>query len=121
MLHEPALFNRLYAQHLGYRDILVSPLLVFNIVLGMSVKDLSESGGPFLGADDLRFLEPVFPGDTLFATSRVVSARLSGSRPGYGVVEWQTWGRNQEGKKVVEFRRTNLVTLAPVVHNRAVA
>lgn len=112
MLHEPSLFNQPYSQHLGYRDIVVSPLLVFNIVLGMSVEDLSESGGPFLGAEDISFLSPVYPDDCLFASSRVLSTRLSASRPEYGIVEWQTVGKNQDGARVIEFRRTNLVRLA---------
>lgn len=109
LLHEPALFNRTYAEHLGYRDLLVSPLFVFSIVLGMSVEDLSESGGPFLGADAIEVGGPVFPGDTLFASSVVLSRRPSGSRPGFGIVEWRTIGRTQAGVDVVTFRRTNLV------------
>lgn len=109
LLHEPALFNRTYAQHLGYRDILVSPLLVFAIVLGMSVEDLSESGGPFLGADRMEFRAPSFEGDTLFASSVVLSRRLSGSRPGFGIVEWRTVGHNQDGITVLSFQRTSLV------------
>jgi acyl dehydratase len=109
LLHEPALFNKTYAMHLGYPDIVISPLLVFSIVLGMSVADLSESGGPFLGSDAIEFKKPVFPGDTLFASSVVVTRRPSGSRPGFGIVEWRTAGHNQHTDLVVCFRRTNLV------------
>ncbi len=107
--HEPVRFNRLYAQHLGYDDIVVSPMLVYAIVLGMSVEDLSESGGPFLGSDGVRFLRPVYPGDTLFASSIVVSRRPSGSKQDYGIVEWETSGSNQRSDPVISFRRTNLV------------
>jgi acyl dehydratase len=78
-------------------------------VLGMSVDDLSESGGPFLGSDAIEFKKPVFPGDTLFASSVVVSRRPSGSRPGFGIVEWRTAGHNQHADLVICFRRTNLV------------
>ena len=45
LLHEPALFNRPYAQHLGYRDIPVSSFFVYASILGLSVEDLSEAGG----------------------------------------------------------------------------
>jgi acyl dehydratase len=109
LLFEPALFNADYAKHLGHRDLLVSPYHVFAVVLGMSVADLSESGGPFLGANRLRFHTAVFPGDTLFSSSVVVSARPSGSQPRYGIVEWETTGIRQTGEVVVTFRRTNLV------------
>ena len=109
LLHEPALFNRPYAQHLGYRDIPVSSFFVYALILGLSVEDLSEAGGPFLGSDDVLFHALVFPGDTLFASSRVLSRRLSGSRRGFGIVEWQTVGTNQNGADVVSFRRSNLV------------
>jgi itaconyl-CoA hydratase len=109
LLHEPALFNRPYARHLGYRDMPASSFFVYALVLGLSVEDLSEAGGPFLGSDDAVFPAPVFAGDTLAASSRVVSRRLSASRSGYGIVEWQTTGTNQDGDTVVSFRRRNLV------------
>jgi acyl dehydratase len=109
LLHEPALFNRPYAQHLGYRDIPVSSFFVYALILGLSVEDLSEAGGPFLGSDDVIFHTAVFPGDTLFASSRVLSRRLSISRRGFGIVQWDTVGRNQDGAEVISFRRSNLV------------
>ncbi len=102
-------FNRLYARHLGYDDIVVSPMLVYAIVLGLSVEDLSESGGPFLGSDAVRFLRPVYPNETLFASSIVIFRRSSGSKQDYGIVEWETSGCNQRGELVISFRRTNLV------------
>jgi itaconyl-CoA hydratase len=109
LLHEPALFNDVYAKHLGYPGLLVSPFHVFAVVLGMSVADLSESGGPFLGADGVRMHGTVRPGDTLFSSSVVVSRRPSNSQPSYGVVEWETTGVRQTGETVISFRRTSLV------------
>ena len=84
-------------------------MLVLCTVVGLSVEDLSEAGGPFLGVDDCDFHAPVYPGDTLTAESTVVSARESGSRPGFGIVTWHTEGRNQRGEIVVDYKRTNLV------------
>ena len=109
LLHEPALFNRPYAQHLGYRDIPVSSFFVYALILGLSVEDLSEAGGPFLGSDNVSFHTAVFPGDTLFASSKVLSRRLSTSRRGFGIVQWNTVGTNQSGAEVVSFQRSNLV------------
>ncbi|GAA1853149.1 MaoC family dehydratase [Pseudonocardia ailaonensis] len=111
--YQPALFNAAYAAHLGHRDRPVSELLTFSVVLGLSVADLTESGGPFLGADEMSFGVPVYVGDTLDATSVVVSRRESGSRPGWGVVRWRTVGTNQHGDMVVHYQRSSLVRRRP--------
>ena len=110
-------YNQLYldaelARASGHPDVVVNPMLVLCTVVGLSVEDLSEAGGPFLGITDVRFLRPVHPGDTLTASSTVVEARESGSRPDDGIVTWRSEGRNQAGEVVVEYRRTNLVAKA---------
>ena len=54
LLHfNPIYFNRDYAKAHGHPDIVVNPHLLFNTVLGLSVQDCSELGGPFLGVYDL--------------------------------------------------------------------
>lgn len=105
----PLYFNELYAQSMGHPKTQVNPLLVFNTVFGLSVEDLSEGGGPFLGVDDCRFAEPVYVGDTLTARSTVISARESKGQPAFGIVTWHTEGFKQYGAKVIEYQRTNLV------------
>nr|ACL11841.1 putative dehydratase [Arthrobacter globiformis] len=96
------------ARRRGFAALPVSPYLVLAIAIGLSVEDLSESGGPFLGADDVEFGEPVFVGATLNAASRVVRRRESAKRPAWGVVEWETIGVVADAE-VVRFRRTSLV------------
>ena len=105
----PLYFNDEYARACGHPGMVVDPLLVLCTVVGLSVEDLSEAGGPFLGIGPVRFHEPVYPGDTLTARSRVVSRRESDKRPGFGIVTWATEGSNQHGKIVVSYQRTNLV------------
>lgn len=105
----PLYFNEPYARSLGHKKILVNPMLVFNTVFGMSVEDLSEGGGPFLGVDLCDFTEDVYVGDTLTALSEVMNARESKGNAGFGIVTWHTQGFNQHGDKVIEFHRTNLV------------
>lgn len=105
----PLYFNEPYARSMGHPRTVVNPLLVFNTVFGLSVEDLSEGGGPFLGVDDCRFLEPVHVGDTLTARSTVVDTRESRGQAGFGIVTWHTEGFNQAGERVIEFHRTNLV------------
>jgi itaconyl-CoA hydratase len=111
--YQPALFNTIYARQLGHDLLPVSELLTFSVVLGLSVEDLSESGGPFLGADDIKFLQSVNIGDTLHASSIVLSRRPSGSRPGWGIVQWRTVGTNQHQQAVLSYSRSNLVRERP--------
>ena len=112
LAYNPLYFNAEYAHAAGHPAVVVNPMLVLCTVVGLSVEDLSEAGGPFLGVDDLTFHRPVYPGDTVTAESTVVSARESDSRPGFGVVTWHTEARNQRGEIVVDYKRTNLVAKA---------
>ncbi len=107
----PLYLNREHAVALGHPDTPVNPMLVVCLVVGLSVEDLSETAGPFLGMRDCVFERPVYPGDTLTASSTVLSCRVSSSRPGVGVVEWETTGRNQDGETVVRYARSNLVEM----------
>lgn len=107
--YNPIYLNAERARAKGHPDVVVSPMLVLCTVVGLSVEDLSEGGGPFLGMSDVTFHRPVHPGDTLTARSTVVEARESGSRPGAGVVTWHTEAHNQRDELVVDYRRTNLV------------
>ncbi len=109
----PLYFNREYAIALGHRDTPVNPLLVFSLVLGLSVEDLSEVGGAFLGIDDLAYGAVVYPDDTLTARSTVVVLRDSSSNPAMGIASWHTEGFNQRGERVVSFVRTNMVPRRP--------
>lgn len=105
----PLYFNAEYARAHGHPDVVIDPLLVLCTVVGLSVEDLSEAGGPFLGVNDVRFHQPVYPDDTLTAKSEVVSMRESEKRPTSGIVTWKTEARNQKGELVLSYERTNLV------------
>lgn len=56
--------------------------------------------GPSPGFEDLRWLKPVFVGDTLTFTSRVKEKIDSRSRPGIGLVLFDNEGFNQNGELV---------------------
>lgn len=107
--YNPAFLNAEAARAIGHRDLVAPPLLVLCVTVGLSVEDLSEAGGPFLGVEDCRFPVPVHPGDTITASSTVVAARPSASRPSAGIVTWRTEGRNQHDEVVAAFTRTNLI------------
>jgi itaconyl-CoA hydratase len=103
--YNPLYSNRAFALAHGHPDIVVNPLLVFNTVLGLSVEDNSEIGGP------LTYRQPVYPGDTITARSTTKAARLSASNPANGIVTWLTEGFNQRDELVIDFERSNLVRL----------
>jgi acyl dehydratase len=109
MRFTPLYWNAEYARAHGHPSVVVDPLLVLCTVVGLSVEDLSEAGGPFLGVDKVDFHRPVYPGETITARSIVVSKRGSEKRPQFGVVSWRTEGRNAQGEVVVSYERTNLV------------
>jgi itaconyl-CoA hydratase len=109
MHYNPLYLDRERATEQGHRDIVVNPLLVFNLVFGLTVEDLSEGGGPFLGIEELEYGVTVYAGDTLHACSTVISARPSGKHESYGIVTWATEGLNQRNERVVTYRRSNLV------------
>ena len=105
----PMYLNAEYSRAHGQPDLIVNPMLVLCTVVGLSVEDLSEAGGPFLGMEDCRFHRPVYPGDTINARSVVVDTRTSNSRPNVGVVTWHTEAFNQRDELVLDFSRSNLV------------
>src|SRR5437870_11280519 len=86
----PLYLNAEYARAHGHPDVVVNPLLVLCTAVGLSVEDLSEAGGPFLGLEDVEFHRPAYPGATLTASSTVVQKRDSESRPTFGIVTWKT-------------------------------
>lgn len=111
--YNPLYFNLPYALSQGHSAVVVAPLLAFNVVFGLSVEDLSEGGGPFLGVDELLFHRAVHVGDTLSARSTVLDRRPSTSVDGFGIVTWHTQGTNQHCDLVLEFKRTNLIRRRP--------
>lgn len=59
--------------------------------------------GPSPGFTNLKWLKPVYAGDTIFFTSEVLEKRASESRPGWGIVKTRFMGRNQNGVPVYQF------------------
>ena len=96
------------ARSLGFQREVVPDLLVFHIVFGKSVPDVSHNATANLGYADVRFLRPVYPGDTLVAESEVIGLREVSSGDA-GVVYVRTRGTNQKGQEVLSFIRWVMV------------
>lgn len=59
--------------------------------------------GPSPGFRDLKWLKPVYVGDTVTFSSEVVAKRPSASRPGWGLMTFHNTGANQKDEAVVSF------------------
>ena len=92
------------ARSLGFQREVLPDLLVFHVVFGKSVSDISHNASANLGYADVRFLRPVYPGDTLVAESEVIGLREVSSGEA-GVVYVRTRGTNQKGQEVLSFVR----------------
>ena len=97
-----------FAQSLGFERETVHDLLVFHIVFGRAVPDVSLNSPANLGYAEVRFLKPVYTGDTLHAETEVIGRRET-SRPGLGIVWVHTRGFNQHGETVLQFYRWAMV------------
>lgn len=99
---------REFAQSLGYEREVVHDLLVFHMVFGRAVPDVSLNSPANLGYADVRFLKPVYTGDTLRAETDVIGKRET-SRPEVGIVWVHTKGYNQREEVVLQFYRWAMV------------
>lgn len=59
--------------------------------------------GPSPGFRNLKWLKPVYAGDTIEYSSEVLEKRPLDSRPGWGLVTVRNAGTNQDGVLVFEF------------------
>src|SRR5260370_4660217 len=97
-----------FARAIGYRDAPVDDLLVFNIVFGKTVPDISLNAVANLGYANCRFLAPVYPGDTLSAKSEIIGLNENSNRK-TGVVYVRSTGFNAAGTAVLEYVRWVMV------------
>ncbi len=106
--NNPIHFDSHYAAQTEFKRPLVDSTFTLALVTGLSVSDISQYAVN-LGWDEVRLPHPVFEGDTLYARSEVLDKRESRSRPHMGIVRFKTTGFNQDGKVVIEFKRTVMV------------
>lgn len=109
MNHHPVHTNVDYASNNQHGQLLVVGTLVFSLVVGMTVPDISGKAIANLGYEDIKHLAPTFIGDTLYARTRIISKRESKSKPDRGIIYVETIGYNQRGEDVISFHRSVLV------------
>ncbi len=109
MNHHPLHINDVYAaQSQQGRNVVVGSL-VYSLMLGMSVGDVSGKAIANLATEELKHPAAVFHGDTLFVESEVLEVTPSRSKNDRGVVKVRSDAYKQDGTLVATFRRSVLV------------
>ncbi|TDQ43049.1 L-erythro-3-methylmalyl-CoA dehydratase [Permianibacter aggregans] len=96
------------AQLLGLEKMPIDPMLVFHVAFGKTVPDVSLNAVANLGYADVRFITPVYAGDTLFVESEVIGLKENSSGK-TGIVYVHSTARNQSNRIAVSWKRWVMV------------
>lgn len=94
-----------------FEGLILSGWHIAAIVMRLMVDRLLSraAGGLGLGADNLRWLHPVRPGDILTCEFRMKDKRISRSQQGYGIMIVEVTASNQEDKVVMCMQTAGLI------------
>ena len=107
MNHHPLHLDAHYAaESTDFGRNVVVGNLIYSLLLGMSVPDVSGRAIANLEIESLRHVAPTFHGDTIYGETTVLDKTESKSRDDRGVVHVETVGYKQDGTVVCIFRRT---------------
>ncbi len=81
--------------------------LLMRMICDAYLLDSASEGAP--GVDEIRWVRPVRPGDTLRARRATLSTRTSKSRPAIGIVEFAYELSNQNGETVLTMRGSSFL------------
>ena len=103
---QPLHLDAEFAKNSIHGQILVNSLFTISLVVGLSVGDttLGTTIGN-LGFDKTVFPNPVFIGDTIRVSSKVIAKRESRTKPDRGIVTFEHRGVNQRGEIVCQCER----------------
>ena len=85
--------------------------MVFRLWVDLGFMEKSSLGGP--GIENLRWLVPVRPGDTLHTEVEIIEARPSKSKPDRGILRYITRGINQRGETVITMDSASFLKRRP--------
>ena len=85
-----------------FKGLAASGWLTAAIVMRLRVESFHIAGGMIgAGVEEMRWMQPVRPGDSLRTEAEILEVRPSASRPQYGVVKSRTVVFNQRGETVM--------------------
>jgi 2-methylfumaryl-CoA hydratase len=96
------------ARYLGYAKKPIDDMLMFHLTFGKSVQDISLNAIANLGYAEVSFKSPVFVGDTVSMSSRVIGLKEN-SNGKSGVVYVHSIGYNQYGEEILNLKRWVMV------------
>jgi acyl dehydratase len=88
-------------------------------VIARAVVDDQQAGLGSPGIDELRWLKPVYPGDTITVSGKIIEKTPSRSKPDIGSFRTETIITNQHGEPVMSFKSIVLIRRRP--HDEAAA
>ncbi len=106
---QPLHLDAEYARKSPQGRIVVNGLLVFSTAVGMSIPGISGGTIANLDYEQVTHDGPVFVGDTIHAETSILGVRASQSKPDRGIVQVETRVTNQNGQRVLTFRRRFMV------------
>ena len=111
---QPLHLDEEFSKGTMYGQRLVNSMFTLGLVIGVTVGDttLGTTLGN-LGLTDVRFVNPVFHGDTIRAVTKITDKRESKSRPTTGIVTFEHFGFNQRDEEVAFCVRTGLMMKRP--------
>ena len=111
---QPLHLDEEFSKGTMYGQRLVNSMFTLGLVIGVTVGDttLGTTLGN-LGLTDVRFVNPVFHGDTIRAMTKITDKRESKSRPTTGIVTFEHYGFNQRDEEVAFCLRTGLMMKHP--------
>ena len=85
-----------------FKGLAASGWLTAAIVMRLRVESFHIAGGMIgAGVEEMRWMQPVRPGDSLRTEAEIIETRLSNNRPKYGVVKSRTLVYNQRNEVVM--------------------
>ena len=105
MNHNPLHIDKNYCSTTQHGQILVVGTLVFSLVAGMSVSDISGKAIANLDYEHIVHDGPVFINDTIYAETEILNVRDSKTKPDRGIIYVETRAFNQKGERVLTFKR----------------
>ncbi len=111
---QPLHLDEEFAKQTEYGQRIVNSLFTLGLVIGVTVADttLGTTIGN-LGMNDVRFVNPVFHGDTIHVITKVKEMRNSKSRPNAGLVVFEHTGYNQRDEEIAYCTRTAFMRKQP--------
>ena len=109
----PIHFDDHYASQTQHGKCLVNGTLIFAIVVGMSVRDVSQTAIANLEYESVKHLGPTYHGDTIYAESEILDKIDSRSRDDRGILYIESRAWNQRNEPIMSLRRRVMLPRRP--------